>query len=194
MFTQTLSIMDTVEYFEILLPLALILICTKLFSLLGKKIGLPQVVGMLVAGILLGLIKLIPNQTIFTQDTLKGLSFLAKIGVVLIMFSAGIETDLKQFKSCGVGSLICKYSFKDSLRVGVGMMVRAEVVIVCTQKGIDNGLVNPAIMPFVLLLVVISALIAPLLLKLLYKGEAMPPTLPPIESDVAEQTAQAAQS
>ena len=106
MLAQTLSIMDTVEYFEILLPLALILVCTKLFSLLGKKIGLPQVVGMLVAGILLGLIKLIPDQTVFTQDTLRGLSFLAKIGVVLIMFSAGIETDLKQFKSCGAASVV----------------------------------------------------------------------------------------
>ena len=49
MFTQTLS---DIAYFEILLPLALILLCTKLFSLIGKKLGLPQVVGMLVAGIL----------------------------------------------------------------------------------------------------------------------------------------------
>ncbi|MBO4381103.1 MAG: cation:proton antiporter, partial [Clostridia bacterium] len=90
MISQTMGI---IEYFEILLPLALILICSKLFSVLGKKIGLPQVVGMLVAGILLGLIKLIPGQTVFSSETLEGLSFLAKIGVILIMFSAGIETD-----------------------------------------------------------------------------------------------------
>ena len=85
MFTQTLS---DIAYFEILLPLALILLCTKLFSLIGKKLGLPQVVGMLVAGILLGLIKLIPGQRIFTEYTIEGLKFLAKIGVILIMFSA----------------------------------------------------------------------------------------------------------
>lgn len=422
MFENALSVMGASETYEILLPLALILLLGKLFSLLGKKLGLPQVVGMLVAGILIGLIKLIPDQTVFSEDTLKGLSFLAKIGVILIMFSAGIETDLKQFKTCGLssivitvlgvvfpmglgfiiatafnggfenageyvlqnlfygtilsatsvsitvatlkelgklnskvgtsiitaailddiigvillslfisldkgngasevgivigkmigffavaivlgiglhfainfiekrrphtrrlpiigfavcfffayaaekwfgvaditgayvaglilstvreheyidrkievsnymifapvffanigitadfsgitatmagfgiafiavgllgkvlgcglGSLICKYSFKDSLRIGVGMMVRAEVVIVCTQKGIDNGLVDPAIMPFVLLLVVVSALVAPMLLKLLYKGDKTdtPTLIPPIESDV----------
>ena len=103
MISQTMGI---IEYFEILLPLALILICSKLFSVLGKKIGLPQVVGMLVAGILLGLIKLIPGQTVFSSETLEGLSFLAKIGVILIMFSAGIETDLKQFKTCGFPSVI----------------------------------------------------------------------------------------
>ena len=415
MFTNNLLSASSSEAFEILLPLALILILAKFFSLVGKKLGLPQVVGMLVAGILIGLIKLIPNQTVFSEDTLKGLSFLAKIGVILIMFSAGIETDFKQFKACGVpsilitfmgvampllfgflvatafnggfnhisenaiqnlfygtilsatsvsvtvatlkelgklnskvgtsiitaaivddiigvillslfisldkgtgasevgivigkmigffaaagaigvglhfainflqkkrphtrripilgfavcfffayaaekwfgvaditgayvaglifatvkdreyinrkieisnymifapvffanigitadfsgitatmagfgicfiiagllgkvigcgaGSLICKYSVKDSLRVGIGMMVRAEVVIVCTQKGIDNGMVNPAIMPFVIMLVIISALLAPLLLKLLYKGEKDGPSITP---------------
>ncbi len=103
MFTQTLS---AIAYFEILLPLALILLCTKLFSLLGKKIGLPQVVGMLIAGILLGFIKYIPNQNIFTQSTMEGLSFIAKIGVILIMFSAGLETDLKQFKTSGLPSVL----------------------------------------------------------------------------------------
>ncbi len=94
------------QYFEILLPLALILLVSKLLSLAGKKIGLPQVVGMIVAGILLGLINYIPGQTIFTQETKEGLSFLAKIGVILIMFSAGIETDVKQFKTSGIPSLV----------------------------------------------------------------------------------------
>lgn len=103
MFTQTLS---AIAYFEILLPLALILLCTKLFSLLGKKLGLPQVVGMLIAGILLGFIKYIPNQNVFTSYTMEGLSFLAKIGVILIMFSAGLETDLKQFKTSGLPSVV----------------------------------------------------------------------------------------
>lgn len=406
MFTQTIS---AVAYFEILLPLALILLFTKLFSLVGKKLGLPQVVGMLVAGILLGFIKYIPNQTVFTQDTMDGLSFIAKIGVILIMFSAGLETDLNQFKKsglpsvlitilgvlfplgfgfivacafnggfndmsqhmvitnlfygailsatsvsitvavlkelgklnskvgtsivaaailddiigvillslfisldkgngisgigisigkmiaffvvaiavgiviriglkhylkrhpehhrripiigfamcfffaycaeewfgvaditgayiagiilssltettyidrkvevsnymifapvffasiginadfgsispamigfgfafiaagmlgkvvgCGVGSLICKYSFMDSLRVGIGMMARAEVVLVCTQKGVDSGLVDASIMPFVLILIILTSLLTPLLLKLTYKND-----------------------
>jgi len=121
MFTQ---IMSDIAYFEILLPLALILLCTKLFSLLGKKIGLPQVVGMLVAGILLGLIKLIPNQRIFTEDTTEGLKFLAKIGVILIMFSAGLETDVKQFKTCGIPSIVIT-SLGVIFPVGLGFLVSA---------------------------------------------------------------------
>lgn len=112
------------DYFEILLPIALILLCSKILSMLGIKIGLPQVVGMIVAGILLGFIKLIPDQTIFTPLTMEGLSFLAKIGVILILFSAGIETDLKQFKTTGVPSIIIT-SLGVIVPVGLGFLVAA---------------------------------------------------------------------
>ena len=94
------------DYFEILLPLALILLLSKILSIFCKRFGLPQVIGMLVAGLLLGLIRYIPNQTIFNDGILEGLGFLAKIGVILIMFSAGIETDLKQFKKIGLPCVV----------------------------------------------------------------------------------------
>ena len=93
------------EYFAILLPLGLILLLSKLLSMVCKRFGLPQVIGMLVAGLLLSFIRYIPGQTVFTDTeggTLEGLSFIAKIGVILIMFSAGLETDLKQFKKMGL--------------------------------------------------------------------------------------------
>ena len=91
---------------ELLLPLALILLVSKLLSLVGKKLGLPQVIGMILAGILIGLIKYIPGQTVLTDTAKEGLSFLAKIGVILIMFSAGLGTGLKQFKKTGVPSVV----------------------------------------------------------------------------------------
>lgn len=94
------------EFYKILLPVALILFLAKFFGIFCKRLGLPQVIGMLLAGILVGLIKFIPNQVILDATSLEGLAFLAKIGVVLIMFSAGIETDLKQIKKTGFASLI----------------------------------------------------------------------------------------
>lgn len=402
---------------ELLLPLALILVVSKLFALIGKKLGLPQVIGMIVAGIALGCIKYIPGQNVLTPAATEGLSFLAKIGVILIMFSAGLDTDLKQFKSiglpsvvitllgvafpllfgflaaggmlfggkfsslsqselitclfygtilaatsvsitvaalkelgklntkvgmsviaaailddvigivllslfvsmdatggagdigrsigmmiaffvaavavgflirlavkyissryphtrripilsfavcfffayaaekwfgvaditgayvaglmlsglheteyvdrkieisnymifapvffanigisssfdsinatlagfgalfvlagiagkvigCGTGALVCGYGFKDSMRVGIGMMVRAEVVLVCAQKGVDAGIVDQGIMPFVLILIIVTTLLTPLLLKFSYRKELPPPTPP----------------
>ena len=89
------------EYFSILLPLSLILLISKILSKLCAKFSLPQVVGMLLTGILIGLIRYIPGQEILTSATYSGLGFLAKIGVVLIMFSAGLETDIKQIKAVG---------------------------------------------------------------------------------------------
>lgn len=89
------------EYYNVLLPLALILIVSKFMVKLCEKIGLPSVVGMLITGILLGLINYIPNQEILTSSAMEGIGFFAKIGVILIMFSAGLETDLQQIKKIG---------------------------------------------------------------------------------------------
>jgi len=72
---------------------------------------------------------------------------------------------------CGLAARACKYSFKDSLRVGVGMMARAEVALVCAQTGINNGLIDPAITPFLLVLIIITSFATPLVLKSTYKNE-----------------------
>ncbi|MDE7264238.1 MAG: cation:proton antiporter [Anaeroplasmataceae bacterium] len=101
-----LEVSQGIQAFEVLLPLALILILSKLLSIGCRKIGLPQVVGMLLTGIILGLITLIPNEPIFNSTAMEGINFIAEIGVILIMFSAGIETDLKQIKATGVAATI----------------------------------------------------------------------------------------
>lgn len=95
-----------IETFEILLPLASILVLSKLLSILARKLGMPQVMGLLLTGVLLGLITLIPNQQIFTDSSMEGIAFIAEIGVILIMFSAGLETDLKQIKETGLAASI----------------------------------------------------------------------------------------
>ena len=101
-----------VEAFSLLLPLALILVVSKLLSISARKIGLPQVIGLLLTGLLLGLITLIPGQSgnaeyaIFSSEALEGISFIAEIGVILIMFSAGLETDMKQIKNTGLSAVV----------------------------------------------------------------------------------------
>ena len=101
-----LEVGQNIEAFVVLLPLALILLLSKLLSIGTRKIGLPSVVGMLLTGVLLGLITLIPGQTIFSDTAMSGITFIAEIGVILIMFSAGLETNLKQIKTTGVAAVI----------------------------------------------------------------------------------------
>jgi Kef-type K+ transport system membrane component KefB len=75
----------------------------------------------------------------------------------------------------GSGALMCHFSLKDSVRIGIGMMARAEVLIVCAQTGVDSGLVDQKIIPFTLLLILISSFATPIFLKLLYRGEEKQP-------------------
>ena len=94
------------QYYEILLPLALLLVVSKVFMKLCTRVKLPTVIGMLLAGVVVGLVKYIPGQIVLTDTAMTGLGFISKIGVILIMFSAGIETDLAQIKKVGGPAMV----------------------------------------------------------------------------------------
>lgn len=81
--------------YSYLLALALILLFTKVFGLMTARVHLPQVVGALLAGILLGPSGIgILHQSDFLTKT-------AEIGVIILMFIAGIDTDINELKSTG---------------------------------------------------------------------------------------------
>lgn len=81
--------------YSFLLALALILIATKVFGLATEHIHLPQVVGALLAGIILG------PSGIGILESSDFLIKTAQIGVIMLMFTAGIDTDLKELKETG---------------------------------------------------------------------------------------------
>ena len=74
---------------------------------------------------------------------------------------------LGKFIGCGVTSKLCGFNLKESCSIGIGMMVRAEVALVCMQKGVDAGIISSSISAFVVMLILITSLTAPILLKLL---------------------------
>lgn len=86
--------------YHFLLDLAIILLSTKVLGILTKKIQMPQVVGALMAGLILGPAVLgIIHETDFIKQ-------MAELGVIVLMFSAGLETDLNELKKCGKASFI----------------------------------------------------------------------------------------
>ena len=86
--------------YTFLLLLAAILVSTKLFGLLTEKIHMPQVVGALLAGIILG-----PSGLGMLEST-DFLTKTAEIGVIMLMFLAGIDTDLEEMKKTGLQAFI----------------------------------------------------------------------------------------
>lgn len=88
------------ESYRYLLDLAIILLFTKGFGILTRKVQMPQVVGALLAGLLLGPAMLnIISETPFITEV-------AELGVIVLMFCAGMETDIQELKASGKASFI----------------------------------------------------------------------------------------
>ncbi len=89
--------MDTYKF---LLDLALILLSTKVLGLVSRKFYMPQVVGALLAGLILGPGVLdVISQTDFINKT-------AEVGVIVLMYCAGMETDVEELKKSGKASVV----------------------------------------------------------------------------------------
>lgn len=95
-----------------LMYIAIILFSTKVLGVFSRKLHMPQVVGALLAGIILGpsitnLITLQGDMGQFLEDT-------AEIGVILLMFSAGLDTDVRELKKNSISACIV---------AGIGVLV-----------------------------------------------------------------------
>lgn len=95
------------EEYGYLLFIAVVLVSTKCLGLLTKKFHMPQVVGALVAGLIIGPACLNLSSILLcgaeSQDMIKDLS---EVGVIVLMFSAGLETDIQKLKKSGLASLV----------------------------------------------------------------------------------------
>ena len=83
------------ESYEFVFDVAIIILVTKVFSIMSKRVDMPQVVGSLVAGLLLG-----PSILNLVQPS-DFLSMLSELGVIVLMFSAGLQTDISELKKSG---------------------------------------------------------------------------------------------
>lgn len=86
--------------YQFIMDLAIILLTTKALGLITKKFHMPQVVGALLAGLIFGPAMLgVISETEFIKAG-------AEIGVIVLMFSAGLETDVQELKKSGKASLV----------------------------------------------------------------------------------------
>ena len=103
------------ETYLVLKDLAIIMITAKLFGIIARKLKAPQVVGEIIAGLIIGPSILgWVNQTDFLLQ-------MAEIGVIFLMFSAGLETNMRDLLKTGpIATLIACAGVFIPLFMGAG--------------------------------------------------------------------------
>ena len=96
---------------------------------------------------------------------------LSDLNTNILVFSAAFVAIgmLAKVIGCGGISKLMRYSTRDSLKIGVGMMTRGEVALIVAQRGLSVGMLDPAFFTCVILLIITSSITTPILLKALYK-------------------------
>ncbi len=165
-------------------PIISLAICFAFAYIAEAVFGIADITGAYMAGIMLSNMKEtqyverkvdINSYMLFSpvffcniglSATSEGLFDPAVIGFAVAFVVAGL---LAKFLGCGAGAKICKYTWRESAQVGLGMMARGEVCLIVATKGITAGLLESQYLTAAILLVVVSSLMTPILLKLAYK-------------------------
>lgn len=174
-----------------LLPILSVALCF-LFAYCSEMIfGIADITGAFVAGLVLSVNPEhsyierrsdIMSYMIFTPVFFANIGITTQITAIdsgmilfgLLFIVAGL---VGKVVGCGGTALLCRYGLKDSFRVGIGMMARAEVALVCAQKGVEIGMISSSIMPFIVVLIILSSFVTPILMRASYKKELASPKL-----------------
>lgn len=99
--------------------------------------------------------------------TLGGMTLKVWMFAVILTLIAIIS----KMVGCGLGAKICKFTWKESLQTGVGMISRGEVALIVAEKGRQVGLISEDLFAPIILVVIVTTLITPILLKIVFKGD-----------------------
>lgn len=90
----------------VLLGLVVVLAAAKLGGELFERLGQPAVLGELIFGMILGSLGLFGITAFEFLRTNAGLEILAQLGVILLLFQVGLESNVKEMLSVGWSSLL----------------------------------------------------------------------------------------
>jgi Kef-type K+ transport system membrane component KefB len=111
----------------LLLQIVTIILISRMFGFMFKKIGQPMVIGEIIAGIFLGpsfvgLFFPEISAFLFPKSSLPNLQFISQIGLILFMFIVGMELDLKVLKKKAHEAVIISHaSIIFPFALGVGL-------------------------------------------------------------------------
>jgi len=157
------------------------LILCFLLAFIAEEFGVAAIIGAYFTGVVF-------STTPFASRVEKDISSIAYTVFIPIFFiSIGLKVSFEgvgeiivpalaiigvavfgKILGSGIGAKISGFNFKDSLKIGVGMIPRAEVALIIANLGRSLDLINDVIFASSVLMVVVSTLITPPLLKKAY--------------------------
>lgn len=90
----------------VVISLAIILLAAKLGGHLAARIGQPGVLGELFFGVVLGNLSLLGFTGLEYLKTDPSIDMLSRIGVILLLFSVGLESTVRQMMAVGLSSFL----------------------------------------------------------------------------------------
>lgn len=168
------------------LPVYSIAVCFAYAFIAEYVFGVADITGAYIAGVVLStnhrIAEYVDKKVAVNSFVFFSPIFFAHIGmqisfegftvdIVLLAVAFVLMAILGKVIGCGLTAKLAKHSFKDCLRIGVGMMARGEVALVVAQKGVEAGIMDSKNLTIVVMLVLVSSVVAPILLKLLYKED-----------------------
>ena len=186
-------LMDTILFFAAAIVIGLIIHKAMLWldhrnphtqriTIVSLAFCFANITGAYIAGIVLCSLEdasYIERRVDISSYTLFSPVFFASIGLktdisgltpTILLFSVCfvVVALITKIIGCGLAAKVCRFSWPDSLKVGVGMMTRGEVALIVAQKGLGVGVVDSVFFTAVILLIVASSIITPLVLKGLF--------------------------
>lgn len=160
-------------------PIASLCYCLALAYLAETYFGIADITGAYVAGVVLcnlsdaGYIERrvdISSYMVFAPLFFTGIGLktsFSSVDAKLLAFSVCfvIVALLGKVVGCGLCARACRFSGRDSLKIGLGMMTRGEVALITAQKGLSAGLLTADFFTAVILLILVSSIVTPILLK-----------------------------
>lgn len=169
------------------IPVLSIALCFFYAFVAEKAFGVADITGAYIAGLVLSTnhasAQYVDRKVSINSYTIFAPIFFAGIGIKMSFAGFSAQTllfavvfvavaILTKIVGCGGMAKAFKFGYKDSFRIGIGMIARGEVALIVMEKGI--GLIGDGYRIIVVMLVLVSSLLAPILLKALYKNDDTP--------------------
>lgn len=168
------------------IPIAALCYCLFMAYVAERYFGIADITGAYVAGVVLCNlhdVKYVERKVDVSSYMVFAPIFFAGIGLkvsfenfnpTFLFFSIAFVfvALLSKIIGCGSTAKLCRFNWKDSLKIGIGMMTRGEVALITAQKGLHAGLITSDYFTAVILMILVSSILAPVLLKILYKEKA----------------------